>query len=94
MKKLLYLDVYALSRPFDDQSYLRIRLKTEAINLILARIKENFYEMMVSPVHIKEILGIEDDIERIQLITLLNKCDKKIGVDLKRAKDRAEELVK
>ena len=94
MKKLLYLDVYALSRPFDDQSYLRIRLETEAINLILARIKENFYEKMVSPVHIKEILGIEDDIERIQLITLLNKCDKKIGVDLKRAKDRAEELVK
>ncbi len=94
MKKLLYIDVCALSRPFDDQSYLRIRLETEAINLILARIKENFYEMMVSPVHIKEILAIEDDIERIQLITLLNKCGKKIGVDLKRAKDRAEELVK
>ncbi|MDF2953368.1 MAG: hypothetical protein OD816_000613 [Thermodesulfobacterium sp.] len=32
--KLIYLDVCALCRPFDDQSYLRIRMETEAINLI------------------------------------------------------------
>jgi hypothetical protein len=35
---LVYLDVYALSRPFDDQSFLRIRLETEAVNLILSRV--------------------------------------------------------
>jgi len=30
----VYLDVCALSRPFDDQAFLRIRLETEAVNLI------------------------------------------------------------
>jgi len=32
--KLIYPDVCALCRPFDDQSYLRIRMETEAVNLI------------------------------------------------------------
>ena len=35
---LVYLDVCALSRPFDDQSFLRIRLETEAVNLILSKV--------------------------------------------------------
>jgi hypothetical protein len=30
--KTIYLDVCALSRPFDEQGYLRIRLETEAVN--------------------------------------------------------------
>lgn len=34
--KYIYIDVCALSRPFDDQSFLRIRLETEALNLILS----------------------------------------------------------
>ena len=34
-KKPIYLDVCVLSRPFDDQSFLRIRLETEAVNLML-----------------------------------------------------------
>lgn len=36
----LYLDVCALSRPFDEQDYLRIRLETEAVNLILSNIRK------------------------------------------------------
>ena len=35
--KSIYIDVCALSRPFDDQSFLRIRLETEALNLILSK---------------------------------------------------------
>ncbi|MCL4321813.1 MAG: hypothetical protein M0016_00195 [Deltaproteobacteria bacterium] len=30
-KKLIYIDVCALCRPFDDQSLLRIRLETETV---------------------------------------------------------------
>lgn len=37
-QKSVYLDVCALSRPFDDQSYLRIRIETEAVNLILSNV--------------------------------------------------------
>ena len=40
MVKSVYLDVCALCRPFDDQSYLRIKMETEAVNLILAKVKK------------------------------------------------------
>lgn len=40
--KLVYIDVCALSRPFDEQEYIRIRLETEAVNLILSPV--NFCE--------------------------------------------------
>jgi len=91
--KLIYFDVCALCRPFDDQSFLRIRVETEAINLILSRVKENFYQMVISPVHIKEIEAIQDEIERIQLMTLLNKYGKIVKVNLLETRKRAEELV-
>jgi len=38
--KKVYLGACALCRPFDDQRYLRIRLETEAVNLILSKIRE------------------------------------------------------
>lgn len=46
-KKLyaIYIDVCALSRPFDEQNYLRIKLETEAINLILSKITEGAYRL-------------------------------------------------
>lgn len=44
--KLIYLDVCALSRPFDEQDYLRIRLETEAVNLILSKVKEGYYKCL------------------------------------------------
>ena len=91
--KLIYLDVCALCRPFDDQSYLRIRMETEAVNLILSKVKENLYHLIVSPVHIKEIEAIKDKVEQIQLITLLNKYGKTAKVNLKEVRKRAEELV-
>ena len=84
MSKLIYLDVCALCRPFDDQSFLRIRMETEAVNLILSKVKENFYQMVVSPVHMKEMEAIQDEIERIQLITLLNKYGNSVKVNLKK----------
>jgi len=84
VSKLIYLDVCALCRPFDDQSFLRIRMETEAVNLILSKVKENFYQMVVSPVHMKEMEAIQDEIERIQLITLLNKYGNSVKVNLKK----------
>jgi hypothetical protein len=68
--KKVYLDACSLCRPFDDQRYLRIRLETEAVNLILSKIKEGKYKMLVSPVHIKEIEAIENNFERIEILEL------------------------
>jgi len=36
-RSLIYLDVCTLCRPFDDQSFLRIRLETDAVNLIMSK---------------------------------------------------------
>lgn len=71
MLELIYLDVCALSRPFDDQSFLRIRLETEAVNLILSKIKASVYKLIVSPVHIKEIEAIEDELIKIEILSFL-----------------------
>ena len=65
--KPIYLDVCALSRPFDDQIYLRIRLETEAVNLILSKARQGRYRVLASPVHAKEIESISDPVERIEL---------------------------
>ncbi len=45
MVKSVYLDVCVLSRPFDNQDYLRIRLETEAINLIFSKVKAGNYKL-------------------------------------------------
>jgi len=70
MKKI-YLDVCVLSRPFDDQNYLRIQMETIALNLILSYVKVGKYKMLVSPVHFKEIEAISDDFERLELQIIL-----------------------
>ena len=91
--KAIYLDVCALSRLFDDQEYLRIRIETEAVNLILSKVREGNYKLLFSPVHIKEIEAIPDSFERIELQSLLNKSGKLINTGLKETRKRAEELV-
>lgn len=92
MSKPVYLDVCALSRPYDEQHYLRIRLETEAFNLILSRLESGGYVMLYSPVHIKEIEAIPDAMERIELLTLLQRLGKSIKTDAAKARKRAEEL--
>ena len=42
---LIYLDVCVLSRPFDDQQQLRIRLETDAVNLILSQVRQGRYTL-------------------------------------------------
>jgi predicted nucleic acid-binding protein len=90
--KKIYIDVCAMSRPFDEQNYLRIRLETEAVNLILSKVKEGSYKLLVSPVHVKEVESIPDIFERIELQTLLDKLGEHIKVDMHKTRIRAEEL--
>ena len=65
--KSIYLDVCSLCRPFDDQTYLRIRMETEAVSLILTKVREGRCKMYVSPVHFKEIDAITESEERLEL---------------------------
>ena len=92
MKKI-YFDVCSLCRPFDDQNFIRIRLETDAVNLILSKVKQNYYQLMKSKVHVIEINSISDDLERIELLELLNNYGKSLNVDPNKIKLRIEELL-
>jgi hypothetical protein len=96
MKKV-YIDVCALCRPFDDQSYIRVKLETDATFIILEYVRSGRFKMMVSPVHYKEINGIKDIFEKNELLILLDHLGHRIKTSAKILKDlrnRAEDLVK
>ena len=94
MPKLIYLDVCALSRPFDDQGFMRIRLETEAVNLILSKVKEGKFSLLVSSAHDVEIRAIDDAVERIKLQTVINEMGVRTKGDLRKMRARTEELVR
>jgi len=89
----IYLDVCALCRPYDDQSYMRINLETIAVQLIFSAIDQNMYDMVYSPVHVKEISAISNQVERFELYHLLQDTGKFINVDKVQVRKRAEKLV-
>src|SRR4030042_4234855 len=49
--KAVYLDVCSLCRPFDDQRFLRIRMESEAMHLILENIRTGMIKMIVNKMH-------------------------------------------
>ena len=90
----VYLDVCALSRPFDDQSFLRIRLETEAVNLILSKVQEGHFKLAVSSVHYAEIRAIPDTLERLKLLSIIERYGVLLDIDKTNARKRADELVR
>ena len=92
--KSIYLDVCSLCRPFDDRTYLRIRMETEAVSLILTKVREGRCKMYVSPVHFKEIDAIKETEERLELKVLLEEHGESSKAGLNKTRERAEELVK
>ena len=93
MANKIYLDVCALCRPYNDQSYMRINLETIAVQLIFSAIDQNMYDLVYSSVHVKEISAISDQIERFELYHLLQETGKFINFDKVQARKQAEKLV-
>ncbi len=91
--KRIYLDVCALCRPFDDQTQMRIRLETDAVQLILSYVRSADLDLIVSPAHNIEISAIDDFAERQHFSSMLQRIGNHIPFDLKNARKRAEELV-
>jgi predicted nucleic acid-binding protein len=91
--KPIYIDVCALSRPFDEQGYLRIRLETEAVNLILSKVKDGNHRLLVSPVHDIEIEAIADTFERTELKIALDSIGERIKLDKAKTRARSEDLI-
>lgn len=92
-QRAVYLDVCALCRPFDEQTYLRIRMETDAVNLIMSKVHEGSLTLAISPVHIIEIKAIPDQLERVELLGIIERFGVLLDVDRATARTRAEELV-
>lgn len=88
--KYIYLDVCALCRSYDDQSYSRIQLETVAVHLIFKKVEAGHYGMVYSPVHKSEISAIANDSERIDLLVMLETLGVKRDINKKVARMRAE----
>ena len=92
-KNKLYLDVCTLCRLYDDQSQLRVRLETEAVLMILDKIKNGYYEMIYSSVHSVEIEAINEHEEQSNLLILLNDFGVKTKTNPKELKEFAQNLI-
>jgi predicted nucleic acid-binding protein len=92
MAARIYLDVCALCRPFDDQTQLRVRLETDAVQLILSHVRSGHLTLMVSSVHDVEIGAIDELPEREHLASLLQQVGQRATPELKRIRQRAEEF--
>lgn len=92
--KYVYLDVCTLCRPFDDQTQMRIRLETEAVQLILSYVRSGELVLVVSPVHDIEINAIDDIAEREHLAVMLRRIGQRPSIDLPSTRERAELFVK
>lgn len=91
--KTIYLDVCALCRPYDDQSFLRIHLETVAVQLILEAVQAGYYSLAKSPVHIREIEAIQNRLERIELLMLLEESSFTPNLEITKVRIRAEDFV-
>ncbi len=85
----VYLDVCVLNRPFDDQSQMRIRLESAAVQLILANIRSQSLQMVISPVHTLEVAAIPDTARRTSLQALLRDFGATVEVNTVSAQERA-----
>ena len=92
--KYIYLDVCALCRSYDDQTYPRIHIETTAVHLILKKVEDGRYGMVYSPVHKVEISSIKNDSEKIDLLLLLDSLGIQCDIDKKAARLRAEDLLR
>lgn len=92
-KLKIYLDVCTLCRPYDDQSFLRIKLETDAYYLILENIKNAKYTMISSAVHLSEIKSIESDSIKSNLLSMLDKYSIKPILELDVIRKRTDNLI-
>lgn len=77
----IYLDVCCLNRPFDDQSYDRVHLESEAVLRILDRCQTGRWRLIGSEVIDFEIVKIPDDERRRRVSSLASLAKVRVVVD-------------
>ena len=77
------MDLCALERPYDDQSYPRIGAETAAVTLIIARVKTDLYVLTYSQIHEEELRPTPDEAMSVEI----SKLFKTFGEDAARLVD-------
>jgi len=77
----VYLDVCCLNRPFDDQSQDRIHLESEAVVLILKRIRSGNWEWISSEVVDFEVGQTPDMERRDRVAALIRYADERVTIE-------------
>jgi predicted nucleic acid-binding protein len=67
-------------------------METDAVNLILSNVIRKRYQLVVSPIHFREISDISDAVERLQLQLLLTEIGVRPVINIKDVRQRAEYL--
>jgi hypothetical protein len=87
----IYLDACCLNRPFDDQSYDRVRIETEAVVIILGWVSSGRIKLAGSEILKYEINKTPDVTRKQKVLSLLKLCSTMIAADEK-IRMRAKEL--
>ena len=87
----IYLDTCCLNRPFDDQRQPRVRLESEAITLIMEKIRRREWEWVGSEVLIYEIEQTTNTERKERLLLLAREANQTVEISEKTL-DRAEAL--
>lgn len=87
----IYLDTCCLNRPFDDQRQPRIRLESEAITLILEKIRRREWTWIGSEVLLYEIEQTINAERKERLLSLAQEVNKNIEIN-EEILERAEKL--
>lgn len=77
----IYLDACCLNRPFDDQSQDRIRLESEAVEIIMDLVVKGRHEWYSSEALENEILRHPDTEKRLAILSLLTISQKRLLID-------------
>jgi predicted nucleic acid-binding protein len=89
----IYLDTCSLNRPFDDQSQERIRLETEAVMILLARLSRREWTWLGSQALEIEIDRAPDADQRSRLQRIAGYVEQVVAIGQEEL-DRASELEK
>ena len=81
MKIKVYLDVCSWYRPFDDQSQIRIRMETEAVQIILEMSDLGQIEISIFDIVLYENDGTKDLVKMQNVTELLKSCKDYIPYD-------------
>jgi predicted nucleic acid-binding protein len=87
----IYLDTCCLNRPFDDQRQPRVRLESEAITLIMEKIRQREWEWVGSEVLIYEIEQTTNTERKERLLLFARETNQTVEISEKTL-DRAETL--